>query len=97
MVEVEIPIGTTPRGEWVVVRHAPHTSLLKSRTIRLLRGATVLVEACYVADEVAPGFIDAFKRMGTRLIGEPHRCGACSAGKHADCSNWCFCDCEHNR
>ena len=25
-----------------------------------------------------------------------HRCGACSAENHVDCSGWCFCDCEYN-
>lgn len=27
----------------------------------------------------------------------PFLCGACSSGRHEDCSHWCFCDCEHNR
>jgi hypothetical protein len=26
-----------------------------------------------------------------------NKCGACSEGRHQDCSNWCFCDCEFNR
>lgn len=93
----QLQIGTTPRGERVFIDVGPHTNLLRAQTIRLFRGNLLLVEACYVADEVAPGFIDAFKGMGMKLVGEPHRCGACSAGKHVDCSNWCFCDCEHNR
>jgi hypothetical protein len=27
----------------------------------------------------------------------PPHCGACSAGKHEDCSGWCYCDCEYNK
>jgi hypothetical protein len=27
----------------------------------------------------------------------PGLCGACSAGKHEDCSNWCYCNCEYNK
>lgn len=25
------------------------------------------------------------------------RCGACSAGRHVDCSGWCFCGCGYGR
>jgi len=97
MIMEQIRVGTTPRGEYVIVDHGPHTTLAKGQTIRLLRGNLLLAEASYVADEIAPDFIDAFKALGAKLVGERHRCGACSAGRHQDCSNWCFCDCEHNR
>jgi hypothetical protein len=26
-----------------------------------------------------------------------HRCGACHAGRHTDCSGWCFCPCDEGR
>jgi hypothetical protein len=36
------------------------------------------------------------ERMRSALVAGK-QCGACAEGRHADCSGWCFCGCEHSR
>jgi hypothetical protein len=42
-------------------------------------------------------FVYAMRRSPGVDTSTPGLCGACSAGKHEDCSNWCYCNCEFNR
>lgn len=54
-----------------------------------------MAKRCVVC--IAREALAATKPVPVERNSKSHRCGACSAGKHEDCSGWCFCDCEHNR
>lgn len=66
-------------------------------------GETVLAEGRHSAEpytELNEFLAEAAPKQGLVVPAVPnskdHRCGACSAGNHVDCSGWCFCDCEYN-
>lgn len=55
-----------------------------------------------VADElgVSRAYVSQLEVSAMRKLraqAERLKCGACSEGRHVDCSGWCFCTCEFNR